>query len=208
MFHTYDKQQKARSIRPSSRRDFSLTVAAVTAILLLVALVGCTGGGANTGNTGNAGSTNGADNTASADSGASAPTSNQITSPAPPTVKDQDLVIATAGITEKASFFPVDVDGTKLEVIAVKAPDGTIRTAFNTCQVCYDSGQGYYVQIGSELECQSCGNHFAMDQVEVLEGGCNPVPIFAENKSVTDESITIPLSFLQEAKDIFAHWKS
>jgi len=35
-----------------------------------------------------------------------------------------------------------------MEVLAVKAPDGTIRTAMNTCKICYDSGAGYYVQEG------------------------------------------------------------
>ncbi|MDR1419994.1 MAG: DUF2318 domain-containing protein, partial [Treponema sp.] len=59
-----------------------------------------------------------------------------------PAVADRDLVIPIAEITGDAAFYPVDVEGTRLEVIAVKAPDGTIRTAFNTCQVCYGSGRG------------------------------------------------------------------
>ena len=47
-----------------------------------------------------------------------------------------DLVIPVNEISNTASFYPVTADGTKMEVLAVKAPDGTIRTAFNTCQVC------------------------------------------------------------------------
>jgi uncharacterized membrane protein len=90
----------------------------------------------------------------------------------------------------------------------VEAPDGTIRTAFNTCQVCYDSGRGYYKQDGNVLVCQNCGNRFKMNQVEVQSGGCNPVPIFSENKTVTDETITISGEFLTEAKVIFANWKT
>ena len=118
-----------------------------------------------------------------------------------------DLVIANNDITSTAQFYPVDVDGTKLEVLAVKAPDGTIRTAFNTCQVCYSSGRGYYKQDGNVLVCQNCGNRFGMDQVEVLSGGCNPVPIFPENKTVDATNITISGDFLAEAKGIFANWK-
>ena len=45
-----------------------------------------------------------------------------------------------------------------MEIVAVKALDGSIRTAFNTCQVCYNSGRGYYQQEGNELVCQNCGN--------------------------------------------------
>jgi uncharacterized membrane protein len=123
-------------------------------------------------------------------------------------VKDADLVISVDDISATARFYPVETDGTMLEVIAVKAPDGTIRTAFNTCQVCYDSGRGYYKQDGDVLVCQNCGNRFRMDQVEVQSGGCNPVPIFAENKTVTDESITVSKDFLTEAKVIFENWKT
>ncbi|NNJ32737.1 Fe-S-containing protein [Lacrimispora defluvii] len=120
---------------------------------------------------------------------------------------DTDLVIPVSDISEKVSYYPVEADGTKMEVLAVKAPDGTIRTAFNTCQVCYDSGRGYYKQDGNELVCQNCGNRFPMSRVEVEAGGCNPWPIFDQNKTVTDESITISSDFLKESKQIFANWK-
>jgi uncharacterized membrane protein len=123
-------------------------------------------------------------------------------------VKNADLVIPVGEISETARFYPVEIDGTMLEVIAMKAPDGTIRTAFNTCQVCYDSGRGYYKQDGSVLVCQNCGNRFGAEQVEVESGGCNPVPIFPENKTVTDESITVSKDFLTESKVIFENWKT
>ncbi len=119
----------------------------------------------------------------------------------------EDLVIPVSDITEEASFYPVTVDGIDMEVIAVKASDGSIRTAFNTCQVCYDSGRGYYKQDGDKLVCQNCGNQFPMERVEVEAGGCNPWPIFDENKTVTDDAITIPYSFLQESEQIFSNWK-
>lgn len=129
------------------------------------------------------------------------------TVPAADPVVDADLVIPTADITETAGFYPVEIDGTKMEVIAVKAPDGTIRTAFNTCQVCYDSGRGYYKQSGGKLVCQNCGNQFDRNHVEVEAGGCNPWPILESDKTVTANSITISKDFLKESKDIFANWK-
>jgi uncharacterized membrane protein len=118
-----------------------------------------------------------------------------------------DLIIPVSGISETATYYPVTVEGTDMEVIAVKAPDGSIRTAFNTCQICYDSGRGYYEQDGDELVCQNCGNRFKMNQVEVEFGGCNPWPIFSGDKAVTDETITISYDFLQESRQIFANWK-
>ncbi|MDR1839804.1 MAG: DUF2318 domain-containing protein [Treponema sp.] len=124
-----------------------------------------------------------------------------------PVIADQNLVIQIADITENALFYPVDIDGMRMEVLAVKAPDGTIRTAFNTCQVCYNSGRGYFVQTGTVLVCQNCGRRYRMNQVERQAGGCNPVPIFPANKTVTDSTITISKEYLNQARGIFASWK-
>ena len=119
----------------------------------------------------------------------------------------EHLAIPVSEISSTASFFPVEVDGTEMEVLAVRASDGTIRTAFNTCQSCYTSGKGYYVQQGNDLVCQNCGYHFAPDQVEIQAGGCNPWPIFAENKTTSADTIQIPYDFLKESSAIFANWK-
>lgn len=120
----------------------------------------------------------------------------------------QDLIIPVSEISETANYYPVTVDGTEMEVLAVKAPDGTIRTAFNTCQICYSSGRGYYKQEGDVLVCQNCGNRFKMSQVEIESGGCNPWPIFDDNKTVTSDTIAISYDFLNESKQIFANWKT
>ncbi len=129
-------------------------------------------------------------------------TSNTVTS------SNGDLKIPISEVTEKAKFYPYTVDGTKMEVVALKASDGTIRTALNTCQVCFDSGRGYYEQEGDVLVCQNCGNRFQADQVEVVKGGCNPVPIMKENKTDDGTNITISQDFLKQNKDLFANWKT
>ena len=124
-----------------------------------------------------------------------------------PVIADRDLIIQIAEITENALFFPVDIDGVRMEVLAVKAPDGSIRTAFNTCQVCYTSGRGYFVQTGTLLVCQNCGNRYRMSQVERQAGGCNPVPIFPANKTVTTDTITISREYLRQTRAVFARWR-
>jgi hypothetical protein len=169
----------------------------VLVLALLISLSGCgqdTPGGNATGNDGGG-------------AAATTPPSSTSTNRAAVTPAGSDIVIPLADVTEQVRFYPTAVDDTVIEVLAVKAPDGTIRTAFNTCQVCYDSGRGYYEQEGNVLVCQNCGNRFAMDDVEIKTGGCNPVPIFEEDKTITDESIVIPANYLKQAKAIFANWK-
>lgn len=117
------------------------------------------------------------------------------------------LMIPAADVTTEASFFPVEVDGTRMEVIAVRDKDGNIRTAFNTCQICYGSGRGYYVQMGDVLVCQNCGNRFTVEQVEIESGGCNPWPIFEKDKTIEEDYIEISYDFLASSEKIFANWK-
>jgi uncharacterized membrane protein len=119
-----------------------------------------------------------------------------------------DLVIQIADITENVLFCPLEIDGTKMEVLAVKAPDGTIRTVFNTCAGCLDSG-GHFLQEGTLLVCQICGDRYRMSQLEVEgpAGVCNPVPILPANKTITNSTITISGEFLSQSKNLFARWK-
>ena len=121
--------------------------------------------------------------------------------------KGDSLVIKTDDLSEDAAFYPIEVDGTEMEVIAVKDSEGNIRTAFNTCQICYDSGNGYYKQEGDTLVCQNCGNSFTMDQVGQTAGGCNPYPIMDDDKTVAEDEIQISYDFLKESSDIFTNWK-
>ena len=95
-----------------------------------------------------------------------------------------------------------------MEVVAVKATDGTIRTAFNTCQVCYKSGKGYYKQEGDELVCQNCGNRFKIDQIEKQKNGCNPVPILDSDKTDDGTNLVISESYLTKNINYFSNWKT
>lgn len=121
--------------------------------------------------------------------------------------KFDGIVINKKDVTTTAKFIPYTADGVKMEVFAVKASDGSIRTAFNTCQVCYDSGRGYYIQKGDVFVCQNCGNQFRTIDIEKIKGGCNPVPITNDIKTEDETSIKISSNILAEAKDLFSEWK-
>lgn len=152
--------------------------------------------------------TDGTENTEAQEKEANATETNETANNTANEIKEgENLVIPISDLSEKATFYPVEVDGTEMEVIAGKDSQGKIRTAFNTCQVCYDSGNGYYRQLGEELVCQNCGNSFTMDVIGETAGGCNPVPILEENRTVTDSEIQISYEFLKESSDIFANWR-
>jgi hypothetical protein len=120
---------------------------------------------------------------------------------------DTDLKILKSEVTETAKFYPYKAGNVNMEVLAVKAKDGTIRTALNTCQVCYPSGKGYYIQKGDTLVCQNCGNVFNISQIGKAKDGCNPVPVTATYKKDDGTNIVISKTFMTENKDLFLKWK-
>lgn len=121
---------------------------------------------------------------------------------------NQPLAIPLSSITETASFYPVSVEGTEMEVLAIRTAAGEIRTAFNICQSCYTSGHGYYSADGTELICQNCGSHFTAEQVGLEgHGGCHPWPIPAGQREETESEIVIPYETLVAGKTAFASWK-
>ena len=88
-----------------------------------------------------------------------------------------------------------------------KDADGTVRTAFNTCQVCNGSPKAYFEEKGDSVVCQNCGNSFSKEDVGVLSGGCNPYPIFPEDRADTEDTVTISYDFLKSAEGLFTRWK-
>ena len=120
---------------------------------------------------------------------------------------DTDLVIPVSELSETTRIYPVTVDGLQMEVLAAKDSDGTVRTAFNTCQVCNGSRKAYFAEEGDHVVCQNCGNSFGREDVGVLSGGCNPYPIFAEDRQDSEDSVRISYDYLSSASGLFERWK-
>jgi uncharacterized membrane protein len=74
----------------------------------------------------------------------------------------------------KARFYKFEDGGKEIAFFAVKAPDGSIRTAFDACDACYKSKKGYEQQ-GDKMNCNNCNQKFATNRLGPnASGGCNP----------------------------------
>lgn len=120
----------------------------------------------------------------------------------------EPITIDAAEVGTTASFYDYDADGTTVEVLAVKASDGTVRLALNTCQVCSGSPYAYFVQQGEYFICQNCGNAFSSDEIGLSSFGCNPVPVTESDYTVEGDLITISAEFLEENASRFTNWKN
>ena len=114
-----------------------------------------------------------------------------------------NIVIDITNIGSKATFYNYNADGTTIRLFAVKALDGTIRMAFNTCQVCNPSPKAYFVQNGKNFICQNCKNSFATDNIGNERGGCNPIPITTDERIDGENTITITKQFIESYKENF-----
>ncbi|HEY5975146.1 MAG TPA: DUF2318 domain-containing protein [Geobacteraceae bacterium] len=74
----------------------------------------------------------------------------------------------------KARFYRFEDGGKEIAFFVVRAPDGSYRTAFDSCDVCYKAKKGYEQQ-GDKMNCKNCNQKFATDRIGPNStGGCNP----------------------------------
>ena len=119
-------------------------------------------------------------------------------------VENEKVKVQTSELSEQVTFVDYDSKGTKMEVMLVKTPDGVIRGALNTCQVCNGSPYAYFEQQGDKVICQNCHNQFLLTDIGVSHGGCNPVPIDFKEQ---DGYVVIDTAILDQNASRFIGWK-
>ena len=74
----------------------------------------------------------------------------------------------------KAHFYKYEDGSKEIAFFAVKAADGSYKTAFDACDSCYKSRKGYEQQ-GDKMNCKNCNQKFAINRLGPnATGGCNP----------------------------------
>lgn len=86
------------------------------------------------------------------------------------------VTIPLSEVSENAKWYEYDSGGNKIRFFVVKADDGTVKTAFDACDVCYTERKGYG-QEESYMVCNNCGNRYPIDGLGTenkIPGGCWP----------------------------------
>jgi uncharacterized membrane protein len=114
--------------------------------------------------------------------------------------QDGKLHFATATFADgKARFYRFEGNSGPIDFFLVRSQDGVIRTAFDTCDVCYRERKGYR-QEGNDMVCNNCDQHFRTDLVNVVKGGCNPAPL---KRELVGESVVIAANDIELGIDYF-----
>jgi uncharacterized membrane protein len=93
----------------------------------------------------------------------------------------------------KARFFRFEDGGKEIAFFVVKAPDGSYRTAFDSCDVCYKEKKGYEQQ-GDKMNCKNCNKKFPTNRIGPNStGGCNPsyLPHQLKGTNITINSVDL-----------------
>jgi len=90
--------------------------------------------------------------------------SNQI-------IEAEVVKIPLSQVSETAEWY----DYENVRYFVVKGKDGSIKSAFDACDVCYKSRKGYR-QKGDDMICNNCGNYYPISGLGTknLGGGCWP----------------------------------
>ena len=86
----------------------------------------------------------------------------------------------------QAHFYSYKGQTGKITFFVVKGKDGTLRAAFDACDVCYKEKKGYE-QKGEQMICKNCNMAFLVAKIGTVSGGCNPSPLKATQNGATLE---------------------
>jgi len=99
----------------------------------------------------------------------------------------------------QAHYYTYMHEGRPIEFFILKSKDGVVRAAFNACDVCFAAKKGYS-QAGDVMVCNNCGRRFPADQINEVQGGCNPSPLL---RAVEGDSLVIQVEDIVEGLRYF-----
>ena len=165
------QQKRAQFEQPKSRTGLHLTIAGI-ALVALIAVAALV--------MMNRGGTETATATAAAPSG--------------------DVTIPISQVNDgKAHFYSFDSGGTTVKYFVLADKNGKVRVALDACEVCFAQKKGYH-QEGDSMVCNNCGKVFPSDQINVITGGCNPIPV---DKTIAGGQLTITPDSLAQGVQYF-----
>jgi len=115
-------------------------------------------------------------------------------------VRDGKVSIPIADLNDgKAHFYSYKGQAGKITFFVIKGKDGTMRAAFDACDVCYKEKKGYE-QKGEEMICKNCNQTFPVAKIGTVRGGCNPAPL---KMTLTGTTLEIAVSDLEAGAHYF-----
>ncbi len=75
-----------------------------------------------------------------------------------------------------AHFYVFHAGGKDIRFFLLRDAEGGVRAALDACHACYRAKRGYR-QEGNAVICNNCGMSFKYENIGIVTGGCNPIPL-------------------------------
>lgn len=113
-----------------------------------------------------------------------------------------EMEIPLSELSENAKWYEYNSNGVSIRFFAVEAKDGSIKTGFDACDVCYNRKKGYS-QNGDYMACNNCGNRYpiiGLGTENKNPGGCWPGYL---PNTIDEENLIIKKADLEKGRVIF-----
>lgn len=93
------------------------------------------------------------------------------------TQENGEVRIPLSDLDDKAAHFYVyQAGGRDIRFFLLRDAEGGVRAALDACHNCYRAKRGYR-QEGNTVICNNCGMSFRYENIGIITGGCNPIPL-------------------------------
>lgn len=116
------------------------------------------------------------------------------------TARNGDVTVPLGSLPgSTAGYFVYHAGGKDIRFFVLRAADGTVRAALDTCSACYHAKLGYR-QKGDTMVCNNCGMSFRSTDVGHVSGGCSPIPL---KNSQDGKALVVKAKDLEEGAKYF-----
>lgn len=116
-------------------------------------------------------------NTSMKSAAAHAGTSDRTSPAAQVKPENGEVRIPIADLDARAPHFYVyQAGGKDIRFFLLRDAEGGVRAALDACHNCFRAKRGYR-QEGNTVICNNCGMSFKYENIGIVTGGCNPIPL-------------------------------
>ena len=114
---------------------------------------------------------------------------------------DDNVSISISGLARGTArlFCYRDSAGEQLRFLLTRGDNGEIKGAFDACEQCYRSHQGYAVA-GRYLVCRLCGNRYPLSDMHKGLASCTPVQLPVKQHG---DHVEVRAADLQKGRPLF-----
>lgn len=99
----------------------------------------------------------------------------------------------------KAHFYLYRYGRTEVPFFVLRRHDDSFGAAIDACNACYRARLGFR-QDGRRIICNDCGMAFRPEDIGVITGGCNPIPL---ETALTGRDLVLKATELEKARKYF-----